>query len=504
MKKTMITTKGLSAALFTFFISSHGFCFSQINSEFELSLPRQFQQNIIDKKWETLMNKEFQGNWQFPDQEIVSQDVPVRLKQLSLKIKTNLQKPSLSDGQSLLELTSKNMQAELHMGEVSVDHIVEREVGGIIGRFRVQALCKDVVLNLTPGKGSFSVVIAPSLENTRAGTEVQAVNLSWLPGSWTSQGIQCSGVEGFADLIKQEINKIANDSKSFVEPQKELLKKYVQDYLKDIQIDFSKPRQLIVARPDLSILMKVNEYKDLGNDGAKIKGVLEIQFQKSADAGLKVLTLDPKTEDVKTDQARLRLPQSFVKEVMRRAYSANSWLHQVTSDKLPGFSTLMNSRFSQWWVWPELMNFSKSAKFRFDVYSNKDVDIQGSGLEYKMKSTLLAKMNAPKSGNYVPFMNFSIPLNSTVRLKVENGKAQATFVDPIMGLTPQWDSSYLNKYGANRKFSSGTIRDRIVGSLWGRTVSVAVPSIPLSDDLSLKIKKVLAPANQDIVLQLSP
>ncbi|WP_374080406.1 hypothetical protein [Bdellovibrio bacteriovorus] len=450
------------------------------------------------------MNKEFQGNWQFPDQEITSQEIPVKLKRLSLKIKTNLQKPALGNGQTVLELTSKNMQAELHMGEVSVDHIVEREMGGIVGRFRIQALCKNVVLTLAPGQGSFSVVVAPSVDSSRAGTEVQSVNLSWAPGSWTSQGIQCEGVQGFADILKEEINKIANDSARFVGPQKELIKKYVQDYVQNVQIDFSEPRQLIVARPDLSVVMRVEEFKDLGADGARVKGRFEIQFLRSPDQETKILTLDPNTETVKSEQARLRLPVNFVKEVMKRAYSANAWLHQVTSDKVPGFSTLMNSRFSQLFVWPELRNFSKSAKFRFDVYSHKDIDIQGSGLTYQMKSTLLSKMHAPKGGNYVPFMNFTMPLTSKVQLKVENGKAQATFVNPILGLTPQWDSTYVNKYGPNRRFSSGTIRDRIVGGLWGKTVTVAVPAIPLSEDLTLKIKKVIAPANQDIVLQLAP
>ncbi len=182
-----ITTKGLSAALITFFISSHAFSKSQINSEFELTLPRQFQQHLIEKKWESLVNKEFQANWQFPDQQVNAQEVPVRIRQLSLKVKTLLQKPSLDDSQSILKLSSKNLQAELHMGEVSVDHVVERVVGGIIGRFRVQVQCKDVVLNLQPGQGSFSVVLSPQVENVKAGIQVESVDLSWLPGSWVAQ-----------------------------------------------------------------------------------------------------------------------------------------------------------------------------------------------------------------------------------------------------------------------------------------------------------------------------
>lgn len=501
--KRCITTKGLSALLATIFISSHAFSSSQIDSEFELLLPRQFQQTLIEKKWETLMNEEFQGNWQLPDQQITAQDVPVNIKNISLKIKTYLQKPSLGN-QTVLQLSSKNLQAELYIGEVFVDHVVERTVGGITGRFRIQASCKDVTLSMSPGKGSFSMVVSPKVQNSSAGTEVQSVDLSWLPGSWTSQGIQCEGVEGFGDILKNEINNIANDSAKFVEPQKELIKHYVQDSLNKIQLDFSQPRQLVVSRPDINVVMNVDEYKDLGTDGASVHGKLNIVFTRTPDQATKILKLDPTTSISKSTEANLRLPKDFVKEVLSRAYSANSWLHQVTSDKIPGFSTVMNSRFIQFFIWPALMSFSKSTKFLFDVYSNKDVNISGSGTQYQMTSTLYSRMQAPKNGSYVPFMNFTLPFSSKVQIKVENGKAQAYFANPTLGMTPQWASSYVSKYNPSKRFSTGTIRDKIISALWGKTVSVDIPKIPLTEGLSLNVKKIIAPTNQDITLQLQP
>lgn len=505
MRKTsLISLKSLSASLCVFFTCSHAFSVSQINSEFQLSIPRQFQQNLIDKKWESLVKQEFQANWQFPDQEVVAQAVPVKFKNISMKIKTFLEKPQLEVSETLLQLTSKKLEAEIHMDEVSVDSVVEREVSGVIGRFRIQAHCKDVVLTLNPGQGSFAMTLAPSLSPSTAGTQLQSVNVSWLPGSWTAQGMQCEGAEGFEAIIRDEIHKIANDSARFVEPQKDLIKKYVQDYLAGYSFDFSQARQLIVARPDIRISMKVDEYKDLGATGALIRGHLQIEFLKTEGTDVKNLILSADETLTNASVAQLRLPKDFVKEVVGKAYSANSWLHKTSSDKLPGFSSVMSSRFAQWFVWPEMMKFNQYTKFLFDVYSAKDVAIQGEGMTYQVKGDFVSRMQAPRGGNYVPFMNFAIPFSSKVQLTVENGKAQAKFVNPIMGLTANWERSYLNKFGASTKFKASTIRDKIVGGLWGKTISVNIPNIPLTDDLSLKVKKVLPTEGQDLVLQLMP
>ncbi|KYG61332.1 hypothetical protein AZI85_09685 [Bdellovibrio bacteriovorus] len=475
-----------------------------MNSEFQLALPRQFQENLISKKWESLVNQEFQGNWQFPDQEITTQDVPVKIKNISLKVKTHLEKPSLQNQQTVLQLTSKNLEAQLTIGEVSVDHIVERVVGGIIGRFRIQASCKNVVMTMIPGKGSMSMAVAPSVGSTNAAALVQSVDVGWAPGSWSSTGIQCEGVEGFADLLKTEIDKIANDSVSFIQPKKDLIRKYVQDYLQDIKLDFSSPRQLIVSRPDISVLMKVDEYKDQGEAGALIKGHLQIDFLNTKDSEVKNLVLTPGTAPMSSGEAQIILPKDFIKEVLLKAYSANAWLHKITSDKLPGFGSLMSSRFMQFFVWPALRDYSKSTKFLFDVYSNKDMEIQGGGLQYQAKANFYARMQAPRSGQYVPFVNWSVPFNSKINLKVENGKASATLVNPSLGMTPYYDASYVAKYSPNRRILYGTIRDKIISGIWGQTMTMEIPKIPLMEGVSLKVKKVLAPNNQDITLQLTP
>ncbi|MGZ3768275.1 MAG: hypothetical protein ACXVCP_12745 [Bdellovibrio sp.] len=503
--RSQLKTKGLSAALIIFFISSHAFSVSQINSEFELMLPRQFEQLLIDKKWETLSSKEFQGNWQLPDQQTISQDVPVDIKNISLNIQSHLQKPALQEDKQLLQLQSKDLRAQITIGEISVDHVVERVIGGIIGRFRIQASCKNVILNLAPEKGNLSMLISAAVQSSNAGMNLENFNLSWAPGSWSTENLQCDGAQGFTDLLKTEIDKMTQDSEKFLAPQRENIRNYIQSSLQKIKLDFSQPKQLVVSRPDIQVIMNVSEYKDLQQSGASLRGILQINFLKVKDNLVKTLTLSDNNASQNNSNATLQLPKDFFKEVAMATYSQNTWLHTVSSDKLAGFSTLMNSRLSQFFVWPELTNYSTSAKFLFDIYSDQNITIDGQGMAYQLKGNFNSLMQAPRGGKYIPFMNFEIPLTSKIQLKVDNGKMNATFSNPTMSLHYSWDKSYVGKYHPSQKFDAQTIRDKIVAGLKDKIITYNIPKIPVTEDISLKILKAAVPTGkQDFMLQLTP
>ncbi|NUN06193.1 MAG: hypothetical protein HUU57_10570 [Bdellovibrio sp.] len=496
--------RNLSVGLLTILTSSHAFSFAQINSEFELVIPRQFQEHLIDDGWETFVGREFQGNWQFSDQQMVSQGVPVQLKGVNLNMRTHLQKPTLGSGGNLLTVVSKGMQAQVHISEVSVDHVVEKEVGGIVGRFRIQALCKDVVLNLTPGLGEFAVAVTPVVGGTTAKVEVQDVNLKWSTGAWKVGALSCTGVQGFEGLISEAVEAISNDSVSFVSSQKENLKKYVSDAIQGTSFDFSKTRRLLVSRPDIQVAMSIAEYRDLGEQGIRARGNLEISFLKAPDKEVQNLKLLKGEDGASEKQAFLRLPKDFIKEIATQAYAANSWSHQVDSSAIPGFATLMRSRFYQFFVWPALMDFPKHSKFIFDIFSNQNIEIQGEGLNYRMKAPLFARMKAPKGAQMVPFMNFSSYIDTKIALKVIDGKLLTTMTQPALSLNSQWDAGFLSKYSPSKRFSSSLIRDYARDAVAGKTMTFDIPEIPLADTLKLKVRGFAAPSGQDVTLYLSP
>ncbi len=509
MIKKYTTQKNLFALAMsgaTLLLSPMAHSSSFVESEFELILPKQFQQSLIDEKWKSLATQKFNANWQFPDQIVTAQQgIQVHLNGLSMTLQTQLQKPGLGQTQTNLQLQSNDLQAKLVIAEISVDQVIDQTVGGITGHFRIQGQCKNVVLNMLPGKGSFAISLTPAVAGSQAAAQVQDVALSWQPDAWQPQDISCTGVQGFADIVKQEVQKISADSNSFVTPRKDLIVSYVKQYLGSYSLDFSKQRELVSSRADIKMNMIVDSFDDSKPEQIKAKGRVTMEFTRSSQTGTKKLVLSSGATNISnTSQAVIRLPSTFVKEVMAQAYSANSWMHSIYSNSLPGFSTIMSSRFNQFFVWPELMNYSPSAKFLFDIYSNKDPKISGQGLQYQVNMNLLSKMQAPQSGKYVPFMNFVIPFSSKVNLAVADSKLNVSFLNTNLTLQYQWDASYVNRYGPSERFGASTIQSRLLAAIAGQTTTVTLPTIPVMNGVSLKIKKAQTLSNSDLLLQLAP
>ncbi|MBO9665201.1 MAG: hypothetical protein J7501_00105 [Bdellovibrio sp.] len=477
-----------------------------MDSEFELQLPRQFQQSLIEKKWNSLSTQEFQGNWKLSDQIIQTSQAPVNFKGITIAVKSNLKKPSLADSKALLQLSSQDLSAEIQIAEVSVDTIIEKEVGGMIGKFRIQAKCENVGLKLKSGQGKFGIILKPNVGSTAVGGEVQDVSLSWSPGSWEVGDFTCTGAEGFDVVLRDEVQKISNDSDSFVNPQKSTIKEQVAKYLSSYELDLSLPRQLVTARNDISMSMSIDSYTEDENTKAMVaRGHIFVTFKNSKTGNAKVLTLS-KTAVILNQgaEAGLMVPGEFAKELLNEAYAADSWVHTLSSSQLPGFSTIMNSRFAQMFIWPELMDYSKSAKFRFDLYSNKDPQISGSGMSYNVKLNLISRMQAPKSSGYVNFMYFTMPFSTKLDLAVDNGVMSASFKNTALTLNYQWDPTYVKNYSPSQRFSASTIRDRVVGSISGKTNKFNLPTLPLAEGISLKVKSVKSLSNDDLLLRLNP
>jgi hypothetical protein len=150
------------------------------------------------------------------------------------------------------------------------------------------------------------------------------------------------------------------------------------------------------------------------------------------------------------------------------------------------------------------MDYSKSAKFRFDLYSNKDPQISGSGMSYNVKLNLISRMQAPKSSGYVNFMYFTMPFSTKLDLAVDNGVMSVGFKNTDLALNYQWDPTYVRNYSPSQRFSASTIRDRVLDSIAGKTSKFNLPALPLTEGVSLKVKSVKTLSNEDLLLRLNP
>jgi hypothetical protein len=451
-------------------------------------LPRPFQQILIDQNWQTLQREEFKLNWQIVDQSYDTPDVKVQLMDITLDLKTKLQKPATSPGGDAIVLQSRDLEADLDIASISVDQYIEREVGGVIGRFRVQAKCENVHLHMNRGKGAFEMKLSPLFEQSLIKSHLDDVTLDWTPDAWSTTAMVCSGAEGFEDVVRAEILKKTGNAAKLTE-QKASLMTYVQAYLDTKSVDLAKPRVLLTSRPDIKAILQVEEF--LGSDaGARVRGQLQVQFLKSKTRHAIHLKLSSDTIDAANSQnAFLKIPEEFVSVVAEEAFAAGSWSERLSSNQIPGFADLMHSRFNQFFVWPALANYPKEAKFLFDLFSTKNLKVSGSHLNYKIAMSLNAKMYAPEGSKYVPFMNFVVPMSSQVNLSLADGKVAAQFSQADVSIVPEWDESYLRTHQIDKRFGEATLAKRVMKSLEGLQTSYRLPKIPLAESMALRVIK---------------
>lgn len=492
----------LLLSLVCFFLSAEVFASAVVQSEFEMLLPRSFQQNLIDQVWRNLQSEQFNLSWSLPDQTYATPDVTVVGAGLTLEVHTMLQKPALGGGGDTITLTSKNLEANLNLKKISLDQYIERNVGGIIGRFRVQAECDDVNFHMKPGQGTFTMTLSPVFDKNIVTAHVDDADMTWTTDAWEVTALKCTGAEGFEDLIRDEVLKVVADSK-IVQEQKVTLTKYVQDYVNSKSIDFGKARTLTTSRPDITATMTVSEFAGT-EDNAIVRGLMRVNFAKASSDKNKILKLGSGiVTDAKGASAVLRLPESFVVDVTEAAFSGNSWKYHVSSKDIPGFSSLMDSRFTQFFVWRELMDFPKATEFFFDIYSPKDIDVSGKNLSYKLGAPLWERMSAPRDGKYWPFMTFATPLTSDVKMSLSRGVVGAKLTNVSMGLKEYWDPVYDAKYYANKTFAADTIRKRIVKAMEGTSLTYTLPKIPISESLSLTVDSVTPTKSGDLLFYLN-
>lgn len=478
------------------------FAASLVESEFELLLPRQFQQNLIDQYWESLQKEEFKFSWNIPDQSYEAPDVNVDLAGLRLDISSRLEKPAIAPGGDTVILQSRELMANFHLNSISIDQYIEREIGGVIGRFRIQAKCEDVNVSLKPGQGVFRMSLTPVFSGSLVSARVNSVDLSWTPDGWSVGELKCTGAQGFDDIIRSEIQKLVGDP-SLVEKYKGTLLEYVQNYVQGRSIDIATTRTLTAIRPDIQTTLRIT-----GLVGATVntilRGTVRVEFSKTEEQDRVFLKLsDLDFAATVSTGAVLRLPDEFLPSIAKEAFRAGTFIGRFSSKQLPGFETLMRSRIAQLLVWPELTKFSKSAEFLFDVRTTKDLSLKGKDLKYKVQTKLHAQMYAPKKGRYVRFMDFAIPLRSEVQLSVSDGKMSAKFGKVKLDLIHSWEDCYENKYCPYRRFAREKIGDRIEDSLEGARPSFALPPIPVTDTLSLRVQRVeSSPEKNDLYIYL--
>jgi hypothetical protein len=477
---------------------------SVVQSEYELKLPRRFQQTIIDKLWETLQREVFSTELPLPDQSIHAAETEVLLSGIKLDFQTKLQKPQVPTQGPHLDLESRDMTARLRIQAISVDQYIVREVGGVVGRFHLVARCENLSLQSKPGQAQFKMRLEPVLNGPRVSSHLEDMEISWSKDAWVLAPMTCTGAQGFEDVVTAHVLELTRNSEVLAEHKAELMT-YVQTYLNTKTVDFSKPRILSSGRPDIQYFMEITDLKsDAQNLSAR--GLLTVHF-KNIKSGMVSLALDKATSSpAPAGAVQLRVPEKLLETLIEKAFVPGTWSERIAAAQVPGFSALISSQLATCLLWPELRKFNPQAPFVFEVGTEVPVVMNGTDLNYQVEGVLGVQMYAPKIQNektaLVPFMNFSIPLQSDIQVRLQQGRLSAAFTHVAMEIHPLWNPSYVSAYHPNLKFGVAALQKRLVKAAEGLRLEYALPRFQLMGGVALQLQNVSVASGRDLIFNL--
>lgn len=252
------------------------------------------------------------------------------------------------------KLNATRFSARLAIEEISVDQVIERRLGGNVIRVHLQARCGPLRLRQDAAQigGELSLLwkkLAPQISVSKA-------SLSWPANSWVLEAFTCSGPAGFDKLLKdQVIAGLAN-----AELVKPWLEKGLRDNLPTLASTIEEKLQQI-----LSFTMQGTDRSLRAIDIRSLDQGLWISMGLHADADA---SEPPEAARLQGQDPLLWLRSSALTELVKDEWSRS--VPEWTSTDLrqnEGFLSLLKSRFLQFFVWPDLWNYSKSSPFKLAV-----------------------------------------------------------------------------------------------------------------------------------------
>jgi hypothetical protein len=189
------------------------------------------------------------------------------------------------------------------------------------------------------------------------------------------------------------------------------------------------------------------------------------------------------------------LPSDTLPKLIQYLYQTGDLRYRVNSASVSSFTSLMGSRFFQFFIWPDLMNFSSRTSFWFDISSEAAPKLAngemnpGGGIAYRVSAPLLVNQWAPGEGQYVPYLDFRAPMTGELNAKIDDGKLSIQLSPNDLNVS----AVYRPEYQKIRRIDNNWIATGILGSnvqsyLQSQAFQFTLPSWDLGQGMTLGMR----------------
>lgn len=434
---------------------------------------------------------------------ITAQEIPIHLSNIHVEVDAVLK--NVGSDRDLTLWQAEQMSTAIHVSGFKVEKRVEKWVNGMKATIYLNAECSPFSMQQVGAQMNMSW--GWSSQETRLNASLASLDLVWPQGSWKIGDIHCEGPRGFADLIESEIVKQLAQPEVFIPTLKLHIEDHFNKKIGSTLEQYRKP-QWLFSDLQTALNMEMTGVESVVDKGLVFKGKIKVERLQTANANSQyeeLVGLDVKkaVQGVNPNYPALLLPGSAVESLVTDVAENRMAIYDL--NRFPEFTGLMNSRFKQFFVWPDLMKYPKNALFnvvskvdgRPQVHYTSDHRMYVAGYV----DSWIYSQRAGKNWRYV---DIRTGFAAWVLPEVSKGFLRLNFSGQNMKSAAQMAPDYVGQFRPTQRIAVSTIENSIKKAEFFQGITMELPSLEMDSGIRYKANKIIR-SNKDVfIVELLP
>ncbi|MCB0377251.1 MAG: hypothetical protein KDD33_02045 [Bdellovibrionales bacterium] len=399
-------------------------------------------------------------------------------------------------------IKTRALSAKVFIGRIQTQFTENHQSEGTSITLDFEASCENLPLELKPNQAEFSGKIKIVNLGNQVALKLEESNTQWQAQAWSLGNFSCQGVKGYEKILRREIEKELQSSTSLQSQIHEQMKQKIQALQEDINQTIFKRHQIIENNKNfLAIFTPYQLENKSAEQGFHFSGDLLMRFRGVSRAKNSVETIPfQKTigQSPHTAGPTLVVPIEIVTPLAEKLFANGNFTQKFTSDELGGFSDFMNSETQKKYAWPDLLNFKNDAQFQFHAFLVQTPEISGlknvgERMELRLRSRVVLQMFAPRNGSYVPYVEWSSPIDAFLSVQAYQGRIWVkTLSATLLNWKATMNKEYVSKYRVkDTSIDSKRIGDALTDKIKSEQYNWQIPAWEVSDHLRYRVESLL-------------
>ena len=269
---------------------------------------------------------------------------------------------------STYEIAANPVGVQMNVSKIWVDQVIRKVISGVVFNIHLNATCGPI--SLVQSDAQADLKINYQILPTAVRADISSLQLGWNPSSWKIAPISCQGPQGFSTTLTQALQQQLSSpvaAEAFV---KQMVASAINQKLDAINGKIGAAIPIEIPQNPLPLTMSVSQLQSL-KAGVLITSAISWSDPGNGYRGpqLPVSNIDFSKFDSPTVITQKQDWPYLIQAEMSMFPSLGS----LNLNKFTAFEGLLSSGFEEFFIWPDLMNYGKTAPFSL-VLSRLNLD----------------------------------------------------------------------------------------------------------------------------------